>query len=107
MYDDFWLHPLKLSRYAGVSSVGDAWDDPVDLVGFVLPGQRMYRTDDGREKLATGTVFLPITVDAPGLNSQITCQSPGLHGRVGAILEWRADAENMHGLPECWELVID
>lgn len=104
MLGEFWVHQVSLARYVGPSSTGDVFTDPVQLMGLVVPGERIYRTADGREKVASGTVFLPVDVDPPGLMSEVTCAHPGMHGRVAQVNVWDSGAL---GLPECIELVVD
>ena len=99
-----WAHNISLARYAGAGSLGDIYDDPEPCTALVIPGERMYRTADGREKLGQGTVYLPAGIEPPPLQSEVTCASPGMHGRVGAVTVY--DAGNL-ALPECTELVID
>lgn len=104
MLEEFWVHRVSLARYVGPSSTGDVFTDPEPLAGLVASGERVYRTSDGREKVASGTVYLPADIDPPGLMSEITCAHPGMYGRVAQVNHW--DAGTI-GLPECIELVVD
>lgn len=99
-----WAHTISLARYSGAGSLGNIYGDPEICPALVIPGERMYRTVDGREKLGRGTVYLPAGIEPPPLESEVTCASPGMHGRVGAVAVY--DAGNV-ALPECIELVID
>lgn len=100
----FWVHTVSLARYEGAGSVGDIHATPESLQAFVIPGERLYRTADGREKLASGTVFLPAGVNPPALQSEVTCAHPGLHGRVASVTVY--DAGGLP-LPECLEVLVD
>jgi len=104
MLDMFFTHKITLTRYRGRSSLGDVFADPEPLLAFVNTGHRIYLTADGREKVASGTVYLPAGTEPPPLMSEITCRTPGLHGKVGQVTEW--DGAEL-GLPECIEVVID
>lgn len=100
----FWTHVVTITRYMGAGSLGDIYGDPENSPAFVLPGERMYRTADGREKLAQGTVYLPAGTEPPALESEITSAHPGMHGKVGSVTVY--DAGNL-ALPECVEVVVD
>lgn len=102
--EPLFVHEVRLARYLGAGSLGDIYGDPEPLRALVIPGERMYRTADGREKLASGTVYLPAGSNPPELESELTSTHPGLHGRVGSVTVY--DAGNL-GLPECVEVVVD
>lgn len=99
-----FVHEVTLRRYLGAGSLGDIYGDPETTRALVIPGERMYRTRDGREKLGTGTVYLPAGTVTPELESELTCAHPGLHGRAGSVSVY--DSSDL-ALPECVEVVID
>ena len=98
-----FIHTVQLRPYLGAGSLGDEYGDPVDSPALVDPSEVLYRTADGREKRARATIYLPITA-TPTLQTEVTGRSPGVHGRIAELAEWR-DTTGM--FPECWAAVID
>lgn len=102
---EIFIHAVQLRPYLGAGSLGDQYDDPIEVPALVDPSEVLYRTEDGREKRARATVYLPIdTTPPPTLQSEVTGRSPGIHGRIAGLSEWR-DATG--AFPECWQAVID
>ena len=103
--DQLFIHTIEFRPYLGAGSLGDTYGDPVTTPALVDPGEVLYRTPDGREKTARATVYLPISLEpAPSLQSEVTGRSPGIHGHIADVAEWRDDTGVF---PECWQVVID
>ena len=104
-FDDMFIHTVQLRPYLGAGSLGDQYGPPATVPALVDPSEVLYRTADGREKRARAAVYLPITVTpTPTLQAEVTGQSPGVHGHIAALTEWR---DTTGTFPECWQAVID